>query len=261
MASERALQELAKKLRHEVRFVEQLNTYFADLIEVYQRALKQTGKVPSIQPFAVRMEKLLTDHYKLVTDDFKTTLRSTMKSRFPVLEKKSLEERVDLSLEAFISQSIIDRAEAIMETTTNDMELSLSQVLEALLEADEDFTNEQIAEMASARMSSASGGRPGAIGLTETQNAAEGAKYIEAEAIAQDEETGDIIEVVSKVWETVGDDKVRSTHADADGQTVLANAPFTVGGHQLMYPGDTSRNAPLVETINCRCSSGYVVER
>jgi uncharacterized protein with gpF-like domain len=55
----------------------------------------------------------------------------------------------------------------------------------------------------------------------------------------------------SKKWVTKHDDKVRKTHAAADGQTVPLNAPFVVGGQLLMFPGDPRGSAG--ETINCRC--------
>lgn len=55
----------------------------------------------------------------------------------------------------------------------------------------------------------------------------------------------------TKKWVTKHDDRVRSTHEAADGQTVPLNAPFSVGGQMLMYPGDA--RASVGETINCRC--------
>lgn len=61
--------------------------------------------------------------------------------------------------------------------------------------------------------------------------------------------------VASKTWVTAGDERVRDTHAEADGQTVPIDQPFDVGGEQLMYPGDP--NGSLEETINCRCVPVY----
>ena len=54
-----------------------------------------------------------------------------------------------------------------------------------------------------------------------------------------------------KRWVTRRDDRVRPTHAAADGQTVPVGEPFIVGGWALMFPGDPV--APLVETAGCRC--------
>jgi len=58
---------------------------------------------------------------------------------------------------------------------------------------------------------------------------------------------------LTHTWESMRDEKVRGSHAIADGQTVPINEPFTVGGYKLLYPGDDSLGAPPSETIGCRC--------
>ena len=60
--------------------------------------------------------------------------------------------------------------------------------------------------------------------------------------------------VNEKEWLTVGDDRVRESHADQDGETVDLDEPFTNG---LMYPGDPEGDAE--EVINCRCTLLYHV--
>jgi hypothetical protein len=62
---------------------------------------------------------------------------------------------------------------------------------------------------------------------------------------------------VMKEWVTIGDDKVRDTHAKADGSKVSVDRPFNVGGHSLMFPGDASLGAPMGIIANCRCSVRY----
>ncbi len=61
--------------------------------------------------------------------------------------------------------------------------------------------------------------------------------------------------VEQKVWLATMDDRVRDAHAEADGQQVPLEAPFTVGGERIMQPGDGS---PEV-AINCRCTVAPVV--
>lgn len=60
---------------------------------------------------------------------------------------------------------------------------------------------------------------------------------------------------VTHVWNSVGDDKVRPDHQDADGQEVGIGDPFIVGGESLLYPLDPSGSD--AETANCRCSQSF----
>lgn len=57
--------------------------------------------------------------------------------------------------------------------------------------------------------------------------------------------------VTLKTWTSVGDEKVRDAHADADGQEVESSESFDVGGESLDYPGDP--NGSPGNVINCRC--------
>ena len=52
-------------------------------------------------------------------------------------------------------------------------------------------------------------------------------------------------------WLTVKDERTRLSHYRADGQRRGQNEPFSVGGQQLMFPGDPRGSAGNV--INCRC--------
>jgi len=61
----------------------------------------------------------------------------------------------------------------------------------------------------------------------------------------------------NKEWIAASDSLTRDSHADADGQVVKNDKPFSVGGYSLMYPGDPSGGPE--EICNCRCSSAAVV--
>lgn len=60
---------------------------------------------------------------------------------------------------------------------------------------------------------------------------------------------------LTKVWLSAGDNRVRPTHQDADGQEVGLNEMFEVGGEELEYPGDP--NGASDETVMCRCTQIY----
>jgi hypothetical protein len=55
----------------------------------------------------------------------------------------------------------------------------------------------------------------------------------------------------TKTWNTVGDDKVRPDHEDAEGQEVAINEMFSVGGEDMVGPGDPDASDGNV--VNCRC--------
>jgi hypothetical protein len=54
-----------------------------------------------------------------------------------------------------------------------------------------------------------------------------------------------------KEWLSARDGRARTTHLEADEQTVKIDVPFIVGGATLRFPGDPS--GPADEVINCRC--------
>ena len=60
-----------------------------------------------------------------------------------------------------------------------------------------------------------------------------------------------------KRWITKGDEKVRASHVAMHGMMEHVADTFTVGGFQMMQPGDESYGAPLTELINCRCWMEY----
>lgn len=65
--------------------------------------------------------------------------------------------------------------------------------------------------------------------------------------------------VTGKSWLAALDERTRETHVAAHGQEVGLDEPFTVGGEELMYPGDSAGSAENV--INCRCALRPVVKQ
>lgn len=54
-----------------------------------------------------------------------------------------------------------------------------------------------------------------------------------------------------KKWVSIGDSRVRHSHAEANGQVVRVGETFLVGVSAMTGPGDPS--APYSERANCRC--------
>jgi hypothetical protein len=89
--------------------------------------------------------------------------------------------------------------------------------------------------------------RAEAIARTETMGAYNGGAQLAWADLAR--ATGEQLE---KGWLATLDKRTRETHFAADGQRVPLDQPFTVGGWQLMEPGDP--DGPAQEVINCRCT-------
>ena len=91
------------------------------------------------------------------------------------------------------------------------------------------------------------------VSRTESVNALRSGQE---EAIRQAIEVGELEEeFATKTWQDTGDGRTRPEHAAADGQTVLIDQPFIVGGERLMYPGDPAGSA--ANTVQCRCRAAY----
>lgn len=91
------------------------------------------------------------------------------------------------------------------------------------------------------------------IARTESMQALNASEY---EAAKQVVDMGAVpADNVKREWDATGDRKTRHSHALMDGQTVGLNEPFVspVTNAKLMYPGDTSLDAPASEIAQCRC--------
>lgn len=106
-----------------------------------------------------------------------------------------------------------------------------------------------VAKTASAiieRVDSVAPGRAAALARTDLNALSNGASLAMASQVDG---------VNSKTWLATDDERTRETHAEADGQTVPIDQPFTVGGEQADYPGDPDLSDE--ESFNCRCTVIY----
>ena len=64
---------------------------------------------------------------------------------------------------------------------------------------------------------------------------------------------------LDKEWIATMDNRTRIDHIEADAQIVGMDQPFILAdGSRLMWPGDNQFSAAADQTINCRCTQGYV---
>jgi len=86
------------------------------------------------------------------------------------------------------------------------------------------------------------------IARTETHNAAMFAGQEAAKSTGLE---------LEKVWLAHGGPRTRDTHLEANEQRQKIDTPYTVGGYQLLRPGDSSLGAPAEEVIQCRCGEAH----
>jgi hypothetical protein len=60
-----------------------------------------------------------------------------------------------------------------------------------------------------------------------------------------------------KMWMATLDGRVRDAHMKANNQTIPLDEPFSVGGEDMMFPGDP--NGSPGNVINCRCSMVFTL--
>ena len=134
--------------------------------------------------------------------------------------------------------------ESVINATTDR---AIGKILETAIA--EGLSIEDLTALAERQYASWLSGRAGFIAVTETTGAfgAGSLNAVKQERLAE-----------YKVWETVGDDRVREWHEDAEGQTVPVNEPFDVGGEELDEPGDPNGSPDNID--NCRCWADYTDE-
>ncbi len=138
----------------------------------------------------------------------------------------------------------------IPETTRDDIELTLYRAIE------DGLSIRDIAEEIQERHGGAySKARATMVARTEALSAMNAGH---TEGIRQAYE-GTGVEP-AKEWLSIMGTTTRDEHAEADGQQVPVDEPFTVGGEQCMFPGDASLSAGM--RINCQCTilSAFVGE-
>lgn len=130
-----------------------------------------------------------------------------------------------------------NRLRGVVDTTWN-------RVQEAIIDAEaEGETIDGIAKRIGQVFTQAKGYRARVIARTETVGAAN------AGALLGANQTG-VVE--KKVWLATVDHRTRSTHVEADGQTVDLKKRFRVGASTLDHPGDPAGGPS--EVIQCRCT-------
>ncbi|MCP4489038.1 MAG: hypothetical protein GY820_17255 [Gammaproteobacteria bacterium] len=268
-AKTQASQDLRSKLRLEATFKPELRSLFSTIVNDFKEQFAALGAAIDARSYESQWKSILQNHYKRVQKVFNGTVKNcpiNLQYKQETQEDTFSEELLALSLLVYRATQSTEQAEIISRTNDAQVNEAISEARAALEEEGKPTDNRSLAATAGAILARKFKGRVDTIALTETQGAAENAKFGEAMVA-----TGRIppgvtqpLEGVApqpteatKAWQTMGDKDVRPTHKAANGQTQPIDAPFQVGDSLLMYPRDTSMGASVKEIVNCRCSAVY----
>ena len=227
--------DLRKKLILEAKFRPKIARQFRAELAMFKASVQDNGLPPILSPDPWR--EMFTDQYALT---FATFADQTGLSGF---EGQALES----NLNRFSDIRAPVTAVQVVGTTEIAMGQAVMNAEVALREAGETITRGALALVGTNLLRTGLLARNTSIATTETQVPAEEAKG----------QTADVKQLSDKIWRTVGDERVRRHHADADFQLRKANEPFLVNGELLRWPGDTSLGASASNIINCRCTAEY----
>ena len=186
----------------------------------------------------------------------------TLNRNYADYEIESVGAGIDFTLydEATIRRLLVERPDLMPEynpyfpkslglKTPRDLEYGKKQitarVTRGILMGE---SNQQIAAGLRERltnMSVTSAIRAARTAVTAAENGGRTASYQQAEEMGIE---------LKREWLSTRDGRTRPEHGKADGQSVGAKEPFTVGGEKLMFPGDASLGASGWNLYCCRCA-------
>ena len=273
--SQVALAELDRKLRLENQFKREIRSIFRRMVQDFRISVAGSGRPPSAERYEPQWKTALQVQYERVHRAFRGEVAAQNGRKSIQYWTGKQSEAEDLEALALMRwRDDVSQRQADLITETNDAEMlrAIDDARNSLQAEGESINPRNIAAAAMAILATRFVGRTNLIAQTETQAAAEATKQIEAEIIAgttpfplRGFEPGPVFlddapqqrEVV-KIWDTVGDNRVRPSHVAVDGTTLSVDGIFTlITGSKLRFAGDMLLGASIADLANCRCSTRY----
>lgn len=262
MALNQAQIDLNAKLRLERAFLPEVNAELKKVVQKFVSLYALTGIVIDVTQFTEDFRTMFFKQYKRVGSVFDKTLSPGLPA--DVAETDEERSAIAGALGVFYLARSEDQARIVTRTNARQLNESVADAFRFQQQkppdarSPTDMTNRVIARLAGAFASRKFSIRARSITTTETQTIAEIAKSTEADVLLLRNpliQGGDSTPTqAEKLWRSVGDQRVRESHMNADGQVQLVGQPFRVGDSSMMFPGDSNLGAPLKEIVNCRCT-------
>lgn len=253
--------DLRKKLQLERKLTPKLSAFNAEILRNFTNVYARVGIVPPTQQFDAALAAILSNHYAAVQSAFTGTIADAMppEAALTTTEKAA----ITAALVAYFKRKSEERAGRINRTTDDNLRVALRITSDAQPRDKPPLSRIETAFLVVGTLHHVLRNRAQSSAVTETQLAAESTKATEAEVLfgmnpsvaGGDHARED--DQPTKIWESVGDDRVREAHLAADGQEVSISEPFIVDGESMMFPGDPNLGASAGNIINCRCGVSY----
>lgn len=257
--------EVQKKMRLEKIFSRELKPTFGQILRDFRVHVAAFGVSQDAEQYEPSFNGLLRSAYSRTQRAFTGDVAEDNQLSLDQ-DDGTARSLYSIALLEWKTTNANQKAEIITDTNQKQMDKSIITARGVLSENEEPETPLTLAATATAILRRQLNVRNDVIAQTETQEAAESTKLIEAQVLAGGKPFNlqSIIvpsqverKEVSKTWSTFRDSRVRPTHIAVEGVTIKENALFVVGDSRLLFPGDTSHFPDIAEIIRCRCSSSY----
>lgn len=236
----------------EKRHFRNLRTLFRKFLNVQLYLIKEFG----IYEVDVAARSLNEDFMPMMLSHYRRTFETIYKYNE---DKYQMNKKAD---EAFVFgrsvdfEAVVNEYFATRQLVLSGISLRLAQRISNIIEQgrSDNLTLPQIAKELTNKFLPISRSRAALIARTETHNAASFANHSYHLQVERDLGTK-----MLKRWVATNDNRTRSSHAAASGQTVDMSEDFIVGGAEMGFAGDSKGGAKNV--INCRCVIVYADEQ
>jgi len=253
---------LASKLTLENSLAKKISNHFSQVNKQVKTSYENNGKLPSFSNHKKTVKGILKDHYEETAGQTSTTLRDNFQ---PVKNNNKVQALIDTRINANADDRSDFSSDSIAQTTQDNYKSYIKEAVVAAAVSGVILSKEDIAESISGKFEETSDSRISSIATTETNIASNDGQDQEMTALGDTDaefEDGTTMSNYegTKTWVAILDDRTRDAHAEADGQEVGMDEPFSVGGESLMYPGDDNLDASPENLINCRCDMVFSLE-
>jgi len=243
----------AIQTRMSAKFESHLRIEIARTVRQVADAYEKRGELAipaAIADQRVSLARAFATNYRTTADYFGKRLLKEAKSHPGAdVTKAGIMDIFNDALELFITEWVARRVTQIDRTTENQIRAVIRNG------QDEGLSVPQIGKNIRDYAAPMSATRANIIARTETHTAANYGAQTAAELTGLK---------MRKEWVSAQDERTRTSppdefdHIEADGQVVDMSEAFTVGGEQLMFPGDPGGSAGNI--INCRCAVVYLTD-